>query len=143
MPVELVILPRAFLEAACEVDQLADATPGELLVLAIVNAAVGVQQQTNGASPVLSELTLVYSHRWNQQQPVLVVELVALELAYVNPAGLPHDLRSLVPEVILPDALEAGAISPDHLAMAFSLAIAEVAEVLGYLVLDTLLLGPD
>lgn len=71
------------------------------------------------------------------------MELVVLELALVDPARLAHDLRALIPEVVLPGSLKAGAISPDHSAVAFSLSIPEVAKVLCYFVLDSLLLGPD
>lgn len=62
MTVELVVFPSAFLETTCEVDQLSDATSSELLVLAVVNAAVGVEEKTDGAGPVLGELTLVDCH---------------------------------------------------------------------------------
>ena len=125
----------SLLETAIELDQLAVAMLCHLSLLTVVDVSTGEQYHAYVASSALDEFALVDEHVWHHEHFVVAVELVILEVAFVDPA-VPHDHGALDALVIEPDAVENAPIAPNHLALALSLSLLELAFVVSLLELD-------
>ena len=136
LTMELILVPRSFLEAAVVLDELANAVPRHLLLLAVVDIAVMVQDHAYVRRPPFFELTLINERIGHQKHSIFCVELIVFEASFVDPA-VPHDHRAEDALVVVPLAVKDGAIAPHHLALAFSLAESELALVVRLLEFNT------